>query len=218
MCSDREKLIVIGAGGHARSVIDIILQNGNYDIVGCVDSVYPDVVELPGMKEIPIIGNDDNLEELYSSGIKNIFIAIGNNSLRAKLYKKSINIGFNSVTIISKNAVVSPKAVIGKGTCVMPGAVINVNCCIGDNCIVNTNCSLDHDCLVRNHCHIAPGAAISGTVVLGEFVQIGTGASVIDAMTIGSGSFVGAGSVVVKNIPERVLVYGVPAKIIRKYE
>lgn len=218
MCSDKGRVIVIGAGGHARSVIDIILQNREYDIVGCVDSVYPSVKELPGIRGIPIIGNDDNLEELYNSGIKNIIIAIGDNYLRAKLYKKVIDIGFNPVTVISRNAVISPRAVIGKGTCVMPGVVINVNCSIGEDCIVNTNSSLDHDCLIGNHCHIAPGVAVSGTVILGEYVQIGTGASVIDKLTIGSGAFVGAGAVVVKDIPKRVLAYGVPARVVKEYE
>ena len=216
---EKEKLIIIGAGGHARSCTDILLQNGEYDIAGCVDRSYsisdPAFMNI-GDCRIPVIGNDDMLEELFfEKGFRRVFVALGNNKIRKKLYDIVTGIGFSPVNIVSKRAVISPSARLGSGICVMAGAVINVNTVIGNDCIINTNCSLDHDCIVGDHCHIAPGTAVSGTVHIGDTVQLGTGTSVIDGLTIGSGSFIGAGSAVVKNIPENVLAYGVPARIIR---
>lgn len=213
-----EKLIIIGAGGHARSCADILIQNNEYDIVGCVDRSYngSDRAFLNiGTHLIPVVGNDDMLEELFRKGIRRVFIALGNNNVRRKLYEKTVDIGFSPINIISKYSVISPTAKLGNGICVMAGAVINVNTVIGNDCIINTNCSLDHDCIVGAHCHIAPGTAVSGTVCIGNNVQLGTGTSVIDGLTIGDGAFIGAGSVVVKDIPENVLAYGVPARVIK---
>lgn len=215
---EKEKLVIIGAGGHARSCTDILLQNNDYDIVGCIDRSYDGTDSnfmSIGECHIPVIGNDDMLEELFCKGIRRIFVALGNNKVRKKLYEKAVDIGFWPINIISNNAVISPSARLGNGICVMAGAVINVNTIIGNDCIINTNCSLDHDCVVGAHCHIAPGTAVSGTVHIGDAVQLGTGTSVIDGITIDSGSFIGAGSAVVKNIPENVLAYGVPARVIK---
>ena len=212
-----ERLLVIGAGGHARSVIDIILQNGDYEIVGCIDNSYPEMKFLPGMSEIPVVGNDDKLQEFYDQGVNRIFVALGNNRLRAKLYKKAMAIGFEPATVVSRYAVISPRAKIGTGTCVMAGAVVNVNCVIGEDCIINTNCSLDHDCKVGSHCHVAPGCAVSGTVSLGDYVQLGTGTNVIDGISVGEGTFIGAGAAVVKDMPENILAYGVPARFVKKF-
>ncbi len=213
-----DKVIVIGAGGHARSCIDILLQNDEYELIGCVDKSYDKSEEQYlkiGQRQIPVIGTDDSLEDIYISGIKHVFVALGSNSLRKKLYERVISIGFMPINIISQQSVISPTASIGNGICVMAGAVINANTVVGDNCIVNTNCSLDHDCCVGANCHIAPGVAVSGLVNIGELVQLGTGTSVIDGVTIGEKSFIGAGSVVVKDIPSNVLAYGVPARVIR---
>jgi UDP-perosamine 4-acetyltransferase len=204
-----EKLIILGAGGHARSVMDLLLQNNDYEIIGCIDPSSNDVLGQP------VIGNDSDLEALYLRGIKNIFVAVGDNRLRDTLFQKVEAIGFRSINIISKYAMISPRAHLGKGICVMAGAVINVNTVIEDNAIINTHCSIDHDCYIGRSAHIAPGVALSGTVKIGTGVQIGTGASVIDGITIGDWAFIGGGAVVVNNIPEGVLAYGVPARIIR---
>jgi UDP-perosamine 4-acetyltransferase len=209
------KIVIIGAGGHARSVIDIILQNQQYDVIGCVDNAEQTEGFLEGMPYIPILGNDNILPELYASGIRYAFAAIGNNALRKRLYEKITGIGFTPATVISKYSCISPLAHIGTGTCVMAGAVINVNVRIGDNCIINTNCSIDHDCIIQGHCHVAPGVAMSGTVHVGELTHIGTGSSIIDQIDIGTNSYIGAGSVIVRNIADNILAYGVPAKKIR---
>jgi len=205
-----EKLIILGTGGHARSVMDILLQNNDFDIIGCIA---PESCEVLGQ---PVIGNDNDLESIFSNGIKNIFVALGDNRLRDGLFQKVKSIGFCPINIISRYAMISPRAHLGNGICVMAGAVINVNTIIEDNSIINTHCSIDHDCYIGRSAHIAPGVALSGTVKIGTGVQVGTGASVIDGVSIGDWAFIGGGAAVVSNIPDSVLAYGVPARIIRK--
>lgn len=202
-----EKLIIIGSGGHARSVVDIALQTGDFEIIGCIS---PTPGEVLG---IPVIGNDDDLPLFYGMGIRKIFVAIGDNYKRHILYNNAIILGFEPVNIISHFAIISPRANLGEGICIMPGAVINVNSSIGDNSIINTHCSVDHDCQIGKSCHIAPGVTLSGTVKTGEGVQIGTGASVIERITIGEWAFIGAGAAVIRDIPSGVLAFGVPAKV-----
>lgn len=214
--NNKQKLVICGAGGHARSVLDIALQNDNFEIVGCTDMSFPEVTEVPLMSDVSVIGTDEYLKEVFRQDVKHIFIAIGSNLLRKNLYNNALDIGFTPVNIISKHAVISPRAYLGNGICVMPGAIVNVNTIIGDNCIVNTNSSLDHDCIVGSHSHIAPGVTISGYVKIGEGVHIGTGSAVIDKTIIESGAFIGGGSTVVKNINNDMLAYGVPAKEIKK--
>jgi UDP-perosamine 4-acetyltransferase len=204
-----EKLILLGAGGHARSVMDLLLQNDEYDVVGCLDPA-------PGaVLGIPVIGNDDQLDILFSKGIKKAFIAIGNNRLREKLFGRAQFIGFEIINIISRSATISPRASLGSGICVMAGAVLNVNTRIGDNCIINTRCSIDHDCTIGRSVHIAPGVTLSGSVKVGDGAHIGTGTAVIDGITIGEWAYVGGGAAVVKDIPAYTLAYGVPAKAVR---
>ena len=214
----REKVIFIGAGGHARSVLDIAIENDEFDIVGCLDPIYPERIAVESMEDIPIIGTDDDLESFYDRGIRHIFIAIGPNKLRSNLYKKAVDIGFIPVNIISQNARISKGATLGQGICIMAGAVLNVNSIIGDNCIINSNCSIDHDCNIGNSVHIAPGATLSGYVLIGDGTHIGTGANVIDRISIGKHCFVGCGSAVVSNIEDYVMAYGVPARRIKEIE
>lgn len=207
----RKKTIIVGGGGHARSVLDIALQMEELEIAGCVDRNQTDVLG------VSVIGTDDDLEKLYASGIHNAFIALGDNKLRDRLYRRLKEIGFSFVNIVSRYAVVSPRADLGEGICVMPGAVIHVNARIGDNCIINTNCNIDHDCIIGYSCHIAPGVSMSGAVNVGSGAHIGTGASVIDGISIGEWSYIGAGAAVVSDLPEHVMAYGVPAKIRRMF-
>lgn len=205
-----KKLAVVGAGGHARSVLDIALQNADYEVVGCIDPVPGEVLG------IPVIGTDGDLESLRSRGVPCLFIALGDNRRRHILFDRAVSLGFELANIISRDAVISPRAKLGAGICVMAGAILNVNTVINDNCIINTSCSIDHDCIIGKSSHIAPGVALSGTVHVGEGVHIGTGAAVIDRMSIGSWSYVGAGAVVVHDLPASVMAYGVPAKVIRE--
>ena len=213
-----KKLLIVGAGGHAKSVLDILLENNKYEWIGVIDNDYGTKKYVAPFADIEIVGNDAMLTEFFEKGITNIFVAIGSNAIRKKLYNISKTIGFEAVSIISSHATISKYAKIGKGVCIMPGAVINVATTIGDHCIINTNCTIDHDCTIQECVHIAPGVAISGCVTIGRNSFIGTGARVIDRVTIGANTTIGSGAAVINHIPSHVLAVGVPAKVIKNKE
>ena len=214
----KEKILIVGAGGHARSVIDLALENEEYEVIGCLDPLYPKRCVVEFMEEIAIIGTDDDLQHFYDCGVRKVFIAIGANKLRDSIFDKAVEIGFEPVNIISKNARISKRAKLGRGISVMAGAVVNVNCIIEDNCIINSNCTIDHDCKIGKSVHIAPGATLSGTVHIGTGAQVGTGASVIEGTAVGEWCFIGCGSAVIKDTEPKKLVYGVPARKIKDIE
>lgn len=213
-----EKAVIIGAGGHARSVIDIIQQEGQYEVAGALDASYPLRKQLKLMEDIPILGDDSLLYELKNMNINNVFVAIGDNQLRCKLIAKVKEYQLKLIQAISPYAFISSRAMIGEGTCVMAGAAINVNSKIGLGVIINTNASIDHDCAIGDFVHIAPGTAISGSTCIGEGTHIGTNSSIIDGLCIGEWSYIGAGAVVVSDLPSRIIAYGAPAKVIKKHE
>ncbi|MDE6981718.1 MAG: acetyltransferase, partial [Lachnospiraceae bacterium] len=204
--------------GHAKSVLDILLEDESCEIAGCVGTSKNPGECLEGLESVRVLGDDSILPEIFKSGVKYVFVAVGDNRVRSKLYNKVIQLGFMPISAISKKAIVSDSAMIGEGTCIMPGAVINVNAKIGKGCIINTNSSIDHDCMIEDFVHIAPGVAVSGYTSIGEGTFIGTNSSVIDKIHIGRWTQVGAGAAVVNDLPSNILAYGVPAKEIRRME
>lgn len=211
-----EKIILVGAGGHCKVIIDIIKSVGKYDIIGVTDTTYR------GEKlvlDIPIIGDDNILKSLYNDGVKNAFVCIGalqNIRLRDKIYNELKDIGFNIPVLIHKNAIVSSYASIGFGTCVMPGAIINPGVSIEENCIINTGVVIEHDCKIQRNTHISPKACIAGGVKVGHDTHVGMGSCIIQALHIGNNVIIGAGAVVINNVPDNVVAVGVPSKIIKR--
>ncbi len=203
-----EDVIIIGAGGHAKVIADILLENGEYNIIGLIDSD-----KNKSFMDLFVIGDDSCLEALFIRGIKKAFIALGSNSLRKKLSDNLKNIGYEFINVISKHAVISTNATIGDGIAIMPGAIINAFAKIEDGCIINTNSSVDHDVIIRQYTHIAPGSAVAGGVTIGENSFLGTGCRVIDQIKIGNNVIIGAGAVVINNIEDNHLAVGIPAKI-----
>lgn len=206
------KIIVVGAGGHARSVCAVLLDAGEHEIVGLLD---PDATE--GFFGIPLLGGDELMPSLLSAGeAQGAFIAVGSNRIRRKLFERAAGLGYQMVSAISPHAHISRLAIIGSGVACMPGAVVHANASLGDGCILNTNASLDHDVRIAPFCHIAPGVAISGSVSVGEGSFIGVGARIIDKITLGAGVMLGAGAVAIRDLPARCTAVGVPAKIIKE--
>lgn len=206
-----KKTLIVGAGGHAKVVADILQQNAEYEIVGLIDKE-----ERQGFWGIPVLGNDELLPELYRDGkAEYIFVALGNGALREKLSRQALRVGYSMVNAISHQAVLSPHCQIGMGVVIMPGAVINAEAKIADGCIINTNASVDHEVQVREYSHIAPGCAISGCVKIGRQCLIGTGSRIIDKIQIADYVTVGAGSVVVRNLLEAGTFVGIPARKIK---
>ncbi|ANY65370.1 hypothetical protein BBD42_01955 [Paenibacillus sp. BIHB 4019] len=205
---ERDKVVVVGGGGHAKVILDILHTIENIDVVGFTAQES----NILSLYDIPYLGDDSVLPALLEQGVTSFIIAIGDNNLRRKLYYKMLELGFTPVNAISPSAIISTSAQIGKGVAIMPGVVVNSFSQINDNVIINTRAGIDHDCIIGAHAHVAPGATLAGSVSIGEGTFIGTGCSVIPEITIGNWTVVGAGSTVISALPSNVKVVGVPAK------
>jgi len=205
-------VVVIGAGGHAKVVIELIRAQGRYDVVGCTDRE-PHRRDVVGA---PILGSDDVLPALYAKGIRHCFVALGDNALRRKVATQVAALGFELVNAISPKAIVSPTACLGRGVAVMAGAVINTDATVGDLAIVNTRASIDHDCQIGEAAHVAPGAALAGDVHVGRLAFVGAGATVIPGVSVGESTVIGAGATVISNLGPNIVAVGVPAKPLQR--
>ena len=208
----RAPVVVIGAGGHAKVVIELIRAQGLYNVMGCTDRE-PQRRDVVGA---PILGSDDVLPDLYAQGVRHCFIALGDNALRRKVAARVTSLGFQLVNAISPKAVVSPSARIGRGVAVMGGAVINADATIGDLAIVNTRAAIDHDCQIGEAAHVAPRAALAGSVRIGPLAFVGAGATIVPGVSVGESTVVGAGATVISNLGPNIVAVGVPAKPLQR--
>ncbi|RXM69159.1 acetyltransferase [Clostridium tetani] len=210
-----EKIVLVGAGGHCKVIIDILKSMQQYEIVGILDNEN----KSRNLLDVPIIGNDDLLNELYLKGVKNAFICIGalnNINVRNNIYHNLKKIGFKLPILIHKNSIVSEYAKLGEGTCVMPGAIINAGSIIKENCIINTGSIIEHDCLISSNCHISPNVTLGGQTIIEYNCHIGIGSIIIQGVNVGKNVTIGAGAVVVNNIEENSIAVGIPARVLRK--
>lgn len=199
-----KKVVIIGAGGHAKVIADIILINGD-DIVGFLD----DSEEKQGKaiyKDHKVIGKISDAKKYK----ENYFIiAIGNNAKRAEISEK-LNVKY--YTAIHPKAVIADTVKIGEGSTIMAGVVINPDTKIGNHCIINTCCSIDHDNTIRNYVHVSPGAHLAGKIYIGERTWICAGVTIINSVNISSDVIVGAGATVIKDILMAGTYVGTPAR------
>lgn len=195
------QIAVVGAGGHAKVVIDTIRAEGRYVINCLIDK------ERIGQSVfgIPVVGSHEDTDA------QSFIVAVGDNRVRRVEFDKLRSAGWTPVKSIDPRAIVSSFASVGDGTVIVAGCVVNASAFIGDNCIVNTAATIDHDCQIGNHTHVAPGVNLAGAVMVGEGVLIGIGASVIPRISIGDWSTVGAGSVVIRDVTSNSVVAGSPA-------
>jgi len=205
-------VVVIGAGGHAKVVIELIRAQGRYDVVGCTDRE----PKLPEVVGAPILSSDDVLPDLYAKGIRHCFVALGDNALRRKVAARAMSFGFELINAISPKAIVSPTARLGRGVAIMAGAVINADATLGDLVIVNTRAAIDHDCQIGEAAHVAPGASLAGGVCIGPLAFVGAGATIIPGVNVGESTVIGAGATVVSNLGPNIVAVGVPAKPLRR--
>jgi acetyltransferase EpsM len=211
------KLVVWGTGGHASVVADIMRLNDDYQIVGFLDDMTPSThnAERHGAT---ILGGLERLDSLRREGVSHIIFGFGRSAARLRLSEHVRASGFSLATAIHPEAIVATDASIGVGSVIAAGAVINPGVKIGENAIVNTSASVDHDCSIDDGVHVGPGARLAGSVVVERAAWIGIGAVVIEGLRIGANSLIGAGGVVVHDIPEGVVAYGNPARVVRKVE
>jgi sugar O-acyltransferase (sialic acid O-acetyltransferase NeuD family) len=195
MKKEKEKIILVGGGGHCSSVIDVIEQQGFYSIYGIVD-----LREKVGQKNLgySIIGCDDDLPKL-SVEFRNFLITLGHlksAQKRIDIYTELIRLAVHLPVIISPLAYVSGYAELGNGTVIMHMAQVNANAVIGKNCIINSKALVEHDAIIGDHCHISTGAIINGGTKVGDSSFIGSGAVCREYVEIAAGSFVKANSLV----------------------
>jgi len=201
-----KELILIGGGGHCKSVIDVIEKEGVWKILGIVDQAYSPNTFVLGY---PIIGSDDDLESLFSNG-RAAFITVGqikSSAIRQGLFEKVKKIGYHLPSIISPMASVSAHASIGEGTIVMHLSHIGPMVRIGSNVIINTQAIIEHDSSVGDHCHISTGAVVNGNVQIKNNVFLGSRSTCKEGITIESHAVIGMGALVRKNIPENTVFY-----------
>ena len=204
----KKNLILIGGGGHCKSVIDVA-ESAGYTILGILDR--PEEV---GKKVFAyeVIGVDDDIPQYIDKAEFVITVGfIKNSSLRVKLYNKVLEAGGKLATLIASTAYVSKYAKIGQGTVVMHKAFVNAGAEIGENVIINTFANIEHDACIGNQCHISTGVMINGDCVVGDNCFIGSQSVLSNAISICSNVIVGAGSFVRKNILQAGIYSGNPA-------
>lgn len=205
----KRPLILIGGGGHCKSIIEVAESVG-YEIKGILDM--PDEVGkevLPGHK---VIGTDDEIPRYVEEC--DFVVTVGfikNPTLRIKLYNKVKTAGGRLATIIASTAYVSKYAELGEGTVIMHHAFVNAGAKIGDNCIINTFVNIEHDAVVGNQCHISTGTMVNGECKIGENCFIGSQSVCANCIEIASDIIVGAGSVVCKSLRMKGIYAGNPA-------
>lgn len=205
-------VIVIGAGGHAKVLLEILSGQG-VDVLGVTDAAFTE--RKRDFMGFPVLGRDEIISS-YSCDQVRLINGLG--SVQAATKRKDIflnfkTLGFNFSEVIHRTAVVSAWSTLGEGVQLMAGAIVQAGSSIGANSIINTKASIDHDCLIGSHVHLSPGVTLSGGVEVGEGVHIGTGATVIQGIRIEEYAFVAAGALVVSDVPAGARVMGVPARV-----
>ena len=213
------RCVIQGGGGHARVVIDALLDNDDVEIVGIVDcdssrwnqKIYG----------VPILGGDDWLPQLREAGVRYFLAGLGgtlDNRPRARLFLLGCSSGLEPLTLLHRTAICSARAQLGPGVQLLAGSIVNAGAVLGANVIVNSGAIVEHDCAIGDHVHIATGARLTGAVRVEPYAHVGAGATVLQGVTIGSRAVVGAGAVVVKDVAADTVVMGVPARVHRRLE
>jgi sugar O-acyltransferase (sialic acid O-acetyltransferase NeuD family) len=203
-------IILIGAGGHCKSCIDLILSTKQYTIAGIVD-----VKEKVGTSVLgfPVMASDDDLDTLVKK-YDYFVVTVGqikSPAARIRVYEQLQSLGANIPSIVSPHAYVSPFAKLAAGVMVFHHAVINAVVDIGDNCIINNKALIEHDTTIGAHCHISTAAVLNGAVQVGKGTFIGSNATIRQGITIGAFCTVGAGSAVLTDVAAHAIVAGSPA-------
>ena len=215
MAAELRRVLVFGASGHAKVVLDILRLVGGFVIAGLLDDFKPVGFECLGEF---VIGALRNLAFLTAEcGDLEVIVAVGDNWKRSLIVEEIQRLSPSStfLSAIHPSAQIASGVTIGAGTVIMAGAVVNAGARIGPFCILNTRSSLDHDSTMGEFASLAPAATIGGGSAIGAFTNIGIGATVLHEVSIGKHTIIGAGAVVLKSIPDEVVAYGTPARIIR---
>jgi len=206
------QLFICGAGGHGRVCAEVADAAG-HQVAGFVDIVQPPQ-ELINGKPVFVMTLRE-LAQAHDLDHIRLFVAIGDNEIRMKLLAEAQSLGFEVPALIHPSAIISPSCTIGKGSIAMAGVTVNANAQIGRGCILNTSCSLDHDNILMDGVQISPGVIAAGNVRFDEAAFVGTGTALKPGVTVGARAIVGAGTVVIRDVPSGARVAGNPARPLR---
>ena len=204
------KLVILGAGGHGRALIELVRALPDWEAVGLVDSAADAQPQLG----LPVLGQEDALPSLRASGIGHAVVAIGASAARLRVAERLRAAGFALPPLVHPSAVIAGSARLGEGTVALPRVVVGAAARIGALCILNTGAILEHDAAVGDGAHIGPGAVLAGGVTVGAGALVGAGAAVRPYARIGDGAVVGTGAAVVEDVAAGTTVGGVPARVI----
>ncbi len=206
------KVVVMGAGGHGRVVLDILQHDPQYDVVGFVDS--DKSLQGKKMDGVLVLGDTSAISKLRHDGVEGAIVGIGDNRTREEFARKFREAGFTLVNATHPRASIARSVVLGRGVVIASGAIIAAHARIGDCAIVNTGAIVEHECVVGEAVHIGPGVKVAGRTTIKKGAQIGIGATVIQNLVIGEYATIGAGSVVLQNVPDNATVVGVPGRVV----
>lgn len=205
--------MILGAGGHGKVVADAAMSSGNWEEIAFLDNDR----ELTNVLGMPVLGGFESYME-HKENYSAAFVAIGNNITRMIWLDRLERAGFEIPSIIHPSSTISRFSQIERGSVIMAGVVVNASARVGKGCILNTSSSIDHDCTLEHGVHISPGVNLSGTVHVKSCSWLGVGSKVLNNLTIGFNVIVAAGTIVIKDIPDNVMVAGIPAKIKKNLE
>ena len=203
-------VIILGAGGHGRVVLDIVLQGQQHKPIGFLDN--NELLHGRRVDGLPVLGGLERLTDLKARGISGAIIAVGDNGVRRALADHVEQRRFELISAIHPSAQLASSVSLGKGAVVAAGALVCAHCQIGDYCILNTGCIIDHESMIGTSAHICPGVRLAGHVTVESGVFVGIGATVVQNIRIGFEAVVGAGAVVTKDVDPMTIVVGVPAR------
>jgi len=212
-----KKIIIIGASGFGREVLDVFMAQPkfaeDFEVLGFVDDDANRNTLLPD--RFPLLGNLDSLCSRNLKGIE-VISGIGSPATRLKVIDRFSSLQLDFATVIHPSVVSTPYVEVGKGTVITAGCILTNHIHLGDHVILNLDCTVGHDCVIEDYCTVAPGAHISGNVHIKRGADIGTGATIIQGVSIGEWAVIGAGAVVTEDVPANTVSVGVPAKVIKK--
>lgn len=211
------KLVIWGAAGPALIVAEIVRLRAEYEIAGYLDNLSPERKNT-AFGGARVLGGDEELDALLAAGVGHMIFAFQNNKARLCLAEMARGKGFELVSAVHPTASVASDAVIGAGTVVRAQSALGPKTRVGENCIIGYGAMISHTCTIEDGVHISSGVNLAGGTRIGRASWIGLGATVIDPCHVGCNSMVGAGALVTRSIPDNVVAYGVPAKVVRNLE
>lgn len=212
---DANALVIWGSSGHARVVAEAARATGHWQIVGFVDDVNLDRRGNAFCGAI-VLGSREVLPDLRRRGVRQLFIGFGQNHARLRLARELEQQGFEFPVLVHPTATVASDARLGAGVFIGPGAVVSADVWLGEQTIVNSGAIVEHESRIADGVHLCPRSCLAGAVIVGEASWVGAGAVVRDKLTVGRDAVIGMGAVVTRSVPDGCVVYGCPARVVRR--